>query len=74
VQAWNEFILAIVLTSSASMRTVPVGIHMFMTEYGVEWGNITAAGVLSILPVLILFVVLQRYFVEGLTAGATTGL
>jgi ABC-type glycerol-3-phosphate transport system permease component len=74
VQAWNEFILALVLTSSASMRTVPVGIHMFMTEYGVEWGSITAAGILSILPVLILFVALQRYFIEGLTAGATTGL
>jgi multiple sugar transport system permease protein len=74
VQAWNEFILALVLTSSSSMRTAPVGIHMFMTEYGVEWGSITAAGILSILPVLLLFLLLQRHFVRGLTAGATTGL
>jgi len=74
VQAWNEFILALVLTSSSGMRTVPVGIHLFMTEYGVDWGSITAAGILSILPVLLLFVLLQRHFVRGLTAGATTGL
>jgi multiple sugar transport system permease protein len=74
VQAWNEFILALVLTSSSEMRTAPVGIHLFMTDYGVEWGSITAAGIISILPVLILFILLQRHFVRGLTAGATTGL
>ncbi|WP_406857149.1 carbohydrate ABC transporter permease [Alsobacter sp. KACC 23698] len=74
VQAWNEFILALVLTSSSKMRTAPVGIHLFMTDYGVEWGSITAAGIISILPVLILFMLLQRHFVRGLTAGATTGL
>jgi ABC-type glycerol-3-phosphate transport system permease component len=74
VQAWNEFIIALVLTSSSSMRTVPVGIHLFMTDYGIEWGSITAAGIISIIPVLVLFVLMQRHFVRGLTAGATTGL
>ena len=74
VQSWNEFILALVLTSSGSMRTVPVGMHLYMTDYGVDWGNITAAGVVSIVPVLILFIFMQRHFVRGLTAGATTGL
>lgn len=74
VQAWNEFILALVLTSSSDMRTAPVGIHLFMTDYGVDWGSITAAGIISILPVLLLFILLQRHFVRGLTAGATTGL
>jgi ABC-type glycerol-3-phosphate transport system permease component len=74
VQAWNEFIIALVLTSSSSMRTVPVGIHLFMTDYGIEWGSITAAGIISIIPVLVLFVLMQRHFVHGLTAGATTGL
>lgn len=74
VQAWNEFILALVLTSSGAMRTIPVGIHLFMTDYGVEWGSLTAAGIISILPVIVLFLLLQRHFVRGLTAGATTGL
>lgn len=74
VQSWNEFILALVLTSSGSMRTAPVGIHLFMTDYGVEWGSLTAAGILTTLPVLLLFLLLQRHFVRGLTAGATTGL
>jgi ABC-type glycerol-3-phosphate transport system permease component len=73
VHSWNEFILALVLTSSSTMRTVPVGIHLFLTDYGVDWGSITAAGILSILPVLVLFLVLQRHFLRGLTAGATTG-
>jgi ABC-type glycerol-3-phosphate transport system permease component len=73
VHSWNEFILALVLTSSSTMRTVPVGIHLYLTDYGVDWGSITAAGILSILPVVLLFLLLQRHFLRGLTAGATTG-
>jgi ABC-type glycerol-3-phosphate transport system permease component len=73
VASWNEFILALVLTSSNVMRTVPVGLHLYMTDYGVQWGNITAAGVLSIVPVLLLFILLQKHFLRGLTAGSTTG-
>lgn len=73
VHSWNEFILALILTSSSTMRTVPVGIHLYLTDYGVDWGSITAAGILSILPVIALFLLLQRHFLRGLTAGATTG-
>ncbi len=73
VHSWNEFILALVLTSSGTMRTVPVGIHLYLTDYGVDWGSITAAGILSIIPVTFLFLLLQRHFLRGLTAGATTG-
>jgi ABC-type glycerol-3-phosphate transport system permease component len=71
--SWNEFILALVLTSSGNMRTVPVGVHLYMTDYGVQWGNITAAGILSIVPILVLFLLLQKHFLRGLTAGSTTG-
>jgi len=73
VASWNEFILALVLTSSGNMRTVPVGIHLYMTDYGVQWGNITAAGILSIAPILLLFLLLQKHFLRGLMAGSTTG-
>jgi ABC-type glycerol-3-phosphate transport system permease component len=73
VSSWNEFIFALVLTSSEKMRTVPVGVHLYMTDYGVQWGSITAAGILSIVPVLLLFLLLQKHFLRGLTAGSTTG-
>lgn len=73
VASWNEFILALVLTTSGNMRTIPVGLHLYMTDYGVQWGNITAAGILSIVPILVLFLLLQRHFLRGLTAGSTTG-
>jgi multiple sugar transport system permease protein len=74
IGAWNEVLLALVLTSSEGMRTAPVALHFFMTDYGVQWGPLTAAAVLTTLPVLALFLLLQRHFVRGLTAGATTGL
>lgn len=69
VYAWNEFILAVALTSTDDMRTVPVGIHLFLATYGVDWGAISAASVISLLPIVMLFLVLQRQFIEGLTAG-----
>lgn len=74
IGAWNEVLLALVLTSSESMRTAPVALHFFMTDYGVQWGSLTAAAVITTVPVLGLFLFLQRHFVRGLTAGATTGL
>jgi ABC-type glycerol-3-phosphate transport system permease component len=74
VHTWNEFILAVVLTSSNEMRTLPVGIHFFLSYYGVDWGGLTAATIVSIGPVLIVFLCLQRRFVQGLTSGALGGM
>lgn len=74
IGAWNEVLLALVLTSSEGMRMAPVALHFFMTDYGVQWGALTAAAVMTTLPVLAAFLLLQRHFVRGLTAGATTGL
>lgn len=70
VNAWNEFILALNLTKSMSMRTLPVALHLFMTDYGVDWGSLSAAGIVSIIPILVVFLLLQKYFVQGLTAGS----
>lgn len=69
VNAWNEFILALSLTKSTEMRTLPVALHLFQTDYGVEWGSLSAAAVFSILPILIVFLLLQKHFVQGMTAG-----
>jgi len=70
VNAWNEFILALNLTKSDAMRTLPVALHLFQTDYGIEWGNLSAASILSILPIVIAFLCLQKYFVQGMTAGS----
>ena len=70
--AWNEFILAMVLTKN--MRTLPVNLYLFITDMGVEWGSLTAAAFLSIVPILIIFFALQKYFIQGLTAGTNTGM
>ena len=67
--AWNEFILALNLTKSESMRTLPVALHLFQTDYGVEWGALSAASVISIFPIVAIFLILQKYFVQGMTAG-----
>lgn len=69
VFTWNEFFLAMVFTTSTDMRTLPVGLHYFLTDYGVRWGALSAAGIISIVPILVFFLWLQRYFVQGLTGG-----
>lgn len=69
--SWNEFILALVLTKE--MRTIPVSLYMYITDMGVDWGSLTAASFLSMIPVLIVFFALQKYFLQGLTAGSLAG-
>ena len=73
VYVWNEFILAVTLTATNEMRTVPVGLYFYITAYGIEWGKLLAGVGFAVIPVLVLFVLLQRSFIKGLTAGATKG-
>jgi len=68
--AWNEFILTLNLTNTQSMRTLPLALHLLQTDIGVDWGLLSAGAVISILPILIIFLLLQKYFVQGLTAGS----
>lgn len=68
--AWNEYIFALCFTASWEMYTVPVGIASFMAQYRIPWNHTMAAGIVSILPVLILFLFLEKYLIKGLTAGA----
>lgn len=70
LQTWNTFFLPLVFTfSRPSLRTVSVGMLAFVSENSTDWSGMAAAATLSMLPVVILFLVLQRYFVEGI-AGA----
>jgi raffinose/stachyose/melibiose transport system permease protein len=70
---WNEFLLALVLISDKDQRTVPLGLMQFQGEHSSQYTLLMAGVVISIVPVLIIFLFLQRYFVTGLTAGAVKG-
>ncbi len=70
--AWNEFILSFILTNRVT-RTLPASISNFITDSGVEWGKIMAAGVLIALPPLIFTFIAAKQIITGLTAGAVKG-
>jgi multiple sugar transport system permease protein len=70
--AWNEFILSFILTNRFT-RTLPASISNYITDTGVEWGKIMAAGVLIALPPLIFTFVAAKQIITGLTAGAVKG-
>lgn len=71
--AWNDFLLPLVVTlANPAIRTLSVGVYAFRGENFVDWGGMTAASTITILPVVILFLFLQRYFIDGL-AGAVKG-
>lgn len=71
--AWNEFLFALTLTKTIDMRTVPVGIQMLMGQHSYEWNEMMAMSVLGCLPVLVLYLFFQRYFMAGMTAGSVKG-
>jgi multiple sugar transport system permease protein len=73
VYVWNEFIIALTMTSSDGMRLIPVGLYYYISGFGVEWGKLMAAVCLALVPAVVLFIVLQRRFIQGLTSGATKG-
>lgn len=69
VNSWNEYLFAMML-SGQSVKTVTVALQSFIGEFTVQWGLLTAAGTLIAIPVTILFLIIQRRLVGGLTAGA----
>lgn len=71
--AWDEFTWAIVSISDSQNYTLPVAIRLFQRANGTEWGLVFAASLIAMIPVLILFVTLQRYIVSGTFQGATKG-
>ena len=73
--SWDEFTLALTLTNSPENQTLPIAIKLFAGEgnNAVQWGLVFAASVIAVVPVIIVFLVFQRYFVQGLTSGAIKG-
>jgi multiple sugar transport system permease protein len=72
-QAWNEFLYALVFITDVKQRTLPVGISGFITGDVYGWGYLMAGAVLTTLPVIVVYIYLQKYMVEGLTAGSVKG-
>ena len=73
IGAWNEFLFALMMTTSTGSRTWPVGLQLMVGEFQLPWGTLAAGGIVSIVPVVILFALVQRALVRGLTAGAVKG-
>jgi ABC-type glycerol-3-phosphate transport system permease component len=71
--AWNAYVFALVLTTDPKMFPLPVGIANLLGEYQVAWNEMMAAAVLATLPVFVLYGFLERYLVQGITAGAVKG-
>jgi multiple sugar transport system permease protein len=71
--AWSELLFALMLNSSSAASTFPVGLLAFVSKFSVDFGQMMAAGVLALLPVCFFFLFIQRYLVQGLTAGAMKG-
>jgi len=72
-QAWNEFLYALVFITDVKLRTLPVGLSTFIMGDVYGWGYLMAGAVLTTLPVIAAYIYLQKYMVEGLTAGSVKG-
>ena len=73
ITAWNELMFSLLMVTKNAMRTVPVGISMFSGQYTVPWGDMSAASIVSTLPIIIVVLIFQKKIVAGLTAGAVKG-
>ena len=70
---WNEYLLASIFLKQDSLRTLPIGLQTFIQQYTSAWGSLMAASTLTIIPTVIFLIFMQKYIVQGLTAGAVKG-
>lgn len=70
---WNDFLWPLVVTSTEQMRTIPVGLAAFVGQYSTAWGQLMAGSVIALLPVLIIYVLGQNWFVKGITLSGMGG-
>lgn len=73
LNSWNDFLWPLVITNSLEMRTLPVGLTAFQGQYKVEWHLLMAGSVIAILPVLVVYVIGQKSFVQGITLSGLGG-
>lgn len=71
--SWNQFLIPLIFTTSENMRTLPVGLSVMQSTYysgGIRWEILSAGNLISCIPIIIVFLTLQRYFIKGVTGGA----
>lgn len=73
VNCWNELFLSVTLINTDNRKTIPTALNGFISSFNIEWGPMSAAAVLTILPTMVLFAFASRWIVAGLTQGATKG-
>lgn len=73
VNCWNELFLSVTLMNKDANKTIPTALNGFISSFNIDWGSMSAAAVLTILPTMVLFALASRYIVQGLTAGAVKG-
>lgn len=73
VNSWNELFLSVTLINSDEKRTIPTALNSFISSFNIEWGPMSAAAVLTLVPTMVLFAAASRWIVAGLTQGATKG-
>lgn len=71
--SWDEFPWALTIIDTPSKRTLPLAIQLFQGQNATQWGLVFAASLIAIVPVIVVFLIFQRYFVQGLTSGAVKG-
>ncbi len=70
IGAWNEYVYAFTFLNKADLKTLPVGLQDFFTEFSSDWPGLMAASFIMSVPVVVLFLLLQKFFVRALTEGA----
>ena len=73
LNTWNEFLWPLIVTNSPAMRTLPVGLSTFQGQYKVEWNLLMAGSVIAMLPVLLVYIVAQRWFIRGIALSGMGG-
>ncbi len=68
--SWNDFVVAVAMNSSEATKTLPVAIYGYLGFFGRDWGPLTAAAMVSIVPVIVVFLFFQRFFLSGMTSGS----
>lgn len=73
VSTWNDFLGPMIYLTKTELKTIQIGLRMFISQYSAEYGLIMAASVISIIPVLFVFLALQKYFVQGVASSGIKG-
>jgi multiple sugar transport system permease protein len=73
LNSWNDFLWPLIITNSLEMRTLPVGLSTFQGQFKVEWNLLMAGSVIAMLPVLIVYIIGQRWFIRGITLTGMGG-